>query len=97
MNFEDITFECPKCGSKHNVLDWLKRSLNDGMALLDDTYSVDTFLRVGTAGVRFVRLPCECGRDYAIVAYNNAMSILYEDVIVHGFAYHHDYPFKGGY
>ena len=92
MDFEDIVFKCPKCGSEHNVQSWLKKSLEDGMALLDDTYSIDSFLRVGIAGVRFIGLLCECGRDYAIVAYNNGMSVVYEDKIVHGFAYGHGYP-----
>ncbi len=96
MDFEDVMFKCPKCGSKHNVRDWLKRSLDDGMALLDDTYSIDTFLRVGTAGVRFVGLPCECGRDYAIEAYNGAMSVIHDDEIVYGVVYHHDFPTREG-
>lgn len=95
MDFEDIVFKCPKCGSEHNVQSWLKKSLEDGMALLDDKYSIDTFPRVGTAGVRFIGLPCECGRDYTIGAYNGTMSVIYEDEIVHMFAYGHDYPVRG--
>lgn len=95
MDFEDIVFTCPHCGSKHNVRDWLKSSLDDGMALLDDAYCIEVYTTLGTSGVRFIGLPCECGRDYALESYNGAVSILLDDEVVYGTIYRHDYPIRG--
>lgn len=95
MDFEDIVFRCPQCGSEHNVQDWLKRSLEDGMALLDDEYSIEAYTTLGTSAVRFVGLPCGCGRDYTLESYNGAVSVILDGEAVYGAVYRHDYPVRG--
>lgn len=86
MDFDDVSFECA-CGCKHNVREWIKKSLDEGLGLLDDRYTIDRFLSVGTAGVRFVGIHCDCGRDYAVEAYNGALSVILDDEIVYGKVY----------
>lgn len=87
MDFDDVSFECA-CGCKHNVREWIKRSLDEGLGLLDDRYTIDRFLSVGTPSARFVGVMCcECGRDYTVEAYNGAMSVILDGEIVYGTVY----------